>query len=220
MIRLFCGHDEREAIGYHVFVQSVHRRGSESVAMHALTSRGMPVGTNAFTYSRFLVPWLCSFDGHAIFCDASDMLMLGDIAELDALFDPSFAVQVVRHEPYKTRHPIKYVGTSLQSPNVNYARKNWASVMLMNCAHDAWRAFTPNHIAAAEGVSLLQFAWLPDDHIGGLPPEWNRLVDEGQETVGAKIMHWTAGIPAFPHYAAAPGADRWRRERDRMLEIA
>jgi hypothetical protein len=34
------------------------------------------------------------------------------------------------------------------------------------------------------------------------------------------VLHWTAGIPAFPHYAKAPGAEAWFAERDRMLEIA
>jgi hypothetical protein len=42
--------------------------------------------------SRFLVPWLCNFKGHAIFADGSDMICLADIAELDSLFDPSKAV--------------------------------------------------------------------------------------------------------------------------------
>jgi hypothetical protein len=38
------------------------------------------------------VPRLMDYKGHAVFADASDMLMLGDLAELDALFDPTYAV--------------------------------------------------------------------------------------------------------------------------------
>lgn len=222
MIRLFCGHDEREAIGYAVFTHSVLARATEGVAFQAITARGMPVGSNAFTFSRFLVPWLCGFQGHAIFCDASDMLMLGDVAELDALFDDRFAVQVVQRPPYKTRHPQKYVGTSMQCPNVNYPRKQWASVMLLNCAHRAWAGITPESIGTAEDAdlrALMTLANVPDDEIGTLPDEWNRLVDEGDPVDGAKILHWTAGIAAFPHYKATPGAEHWHAERARMLEI-
>lgn len=215
MIRLFCGHDSREAIGFHVFVASVIERASVPVAIHVLGSEGLPQGSNAFTYSRFLVPSLCGFKGRAIFADASDMLMLGDVAELDALFDESKAVQVVQHPTYTTRHPIKYRGTDMQCPNLSYARKNWASLMLINCKHPGWEE--PAH--RQPSVGLLGFDFLPDDAIGALPSEWNRLVDEGQPPESAKIMHWTAGIPAFPLYANAPGADAWREQRDKMLGV-
>jgi hypothetical protein len=56
MIRLFAGYDPREAVGYHVFCQSLIERTSEPVAITPLygTQRD---GTNAFTYQRFLVPY-------------------------------------------------------------------------------------------------------------------------------------------------------------------
>lgn len=218
VIRLFAGHDPREAVGFHVFTASVVARASAFVAITALDSRGLPQGSNAFTYSRFLVPYLCEFSGHAIFMDGADMLCQADIAELDALFDPRFAVQVVQHAPYKTRHPIKYIGTEMQCPNLDYARKNWASVMLFNCAHPAWAVLTPEYLERAS-VQLLRFDRVADDLIGALPNEWNRLVDEGHPVEGAKLLHWTAGVPAFKHYAAAPGAALWHAERAAMLEV-
>lgn len=228
MIRLFCGYDEREAIGYHVFTHSVIAHASEPVAMHALSARGMPVGSNAFTYSRFLVPWLCNYEGHAIFCDASDMLMLADVAELDSLFDPRHAVQVVQHPNYTTRHPIKYVGTSMQCPNLSYARKNWASVMLINCEHPLWRPIDPPTLQRIAALSILQLGgWTTEDargkpaEVGRLPAGWNCLADEGHPVDDTtRLLHWTAGIPAFPHYAKAPGAEFWHAEHRRMLEIA
>lgn len=220
MIHLFCGYDPREAIGWHVFVASVLDRATQPVAIHRLDACGLKQGTNAFTYSRFLVPWLMSGEGRAIFADAADMLMLADVAELDALFDDSRAVQVVKHPSYRTRHPIKYVGTTMQCPNLSYARKNWASLMLLNCAHRRWAGLDPAAIEARRGLDLLQFAGIPDDEIGALPDTWNRLVDEGHAVEGAKVLHWTAGIPGFPHYAGAPAAAAWLAARDAMLETA
>jgi len=217
-VLLFAGYDPRESIGFHVFSDSVLEHATRPVSIVALDSKGLPVGTNAFTFSRFLVPYLCGFQGHAIFMDGSDMLMLGDIAELDALFDPAFAVQVVRHADYETRHERKYVGTRMEAPNGNYARKNWASVMLMNCAHHYWRALDPETLSGAAGPPLLQFGGLKLSEIGALPDEWNRLADEGQPLAGAKVLHFTAGIPAFPAHADAPGADQWFAARERMLE--
>lgn len=217
MIRLFCGYDTREAVGFHVFVASVLDCATAPVSIHALDARGLPQGSNAFTYSRFLVPWLCGFRGRAIYADASDMLMLADVAELDAMFDPAFSAQVVQHPNYRTRHHLKYRGTSMQCPNRDYPRKNWSSLMLLNCEHSAWAHWSPGFVEAARGVEILQ---MKSQILGELPNEWNRLVDEGQPVEGAKILHFTAGIPAFPHYAKTPGADLWFAARDQMLEAA
>lgn len=213
MIKLFCGFDEREALGYAVFCHSVIRRASRPVEFIPLASMGLPEGTNAFTVSRFLVPWLCDFKGHAIFCDASDMLMQGDIAELDSLFNPDYAVQVVKHPDYRTRHKTKYRGTSMECPNSDYPRKNWASVMLINCEHPTWSYFTPDYLQCSPISRQLGFLWT--DSVGELPPEWNSLVDEGHPP--GKLLHWTAGIPGFPAYADAPFAELWHHER-RLLE--
>lgn len=204
-VRLFTGYDRREAIGFHVFVHSVIEHASRPVSITPLGAQGLPQGTNEFTYSRFLVPWLCGFKGHAIFADGADMLMQADIAELDVLFDPRYAVQVVQHPDYETRHPRKYVGTTMEADNRNYARKNWASLMLINCEHPEWRE-QRGDFTSAHGFALLSLTGFT---VGPLPDEWNRLVDEGQPVEGAKILHWTAGIPGFNNYRDAPGAKLW-----------
>ena len=216
MIHLFCGYEQREAIGFHVFVASVIERASEPVNVIPLTAMSMPRGTNAFTVSRFMVPYLMGFRGRAIFADASDMLMLGDISELVALFDSDFAVQVVKHPDYQTRHKIKYRGTALETINTEYPRKNWASLMLVNCEHTAWAGMTPSELVKRPVLDLLQLRNVPDEAIGALPDEWNRLVDEGHPVEGAKLLHWTAGIPGFDAYEDAPGADLWHAEREAM----
>lgn len=221
MIHLFCGYDQREAIGFAVFIGSVIERASVPVAIHPLDAKGLPQGTNTFTFSRFLVPWLMGFKGRAIFMDACDMLMLADVAELEMLFDYSLAVQVVPHD-YKTRNLQKYIGTEMHCPNIDYKRKNWASVMLINCEHPAWRVMTPDGICAyrEHPTDLLGLRWAEDHEIGFIPCEWNRLVDEGQPVEGAKVMHWTAGIPAFAHYKDAPGAEYWHQQAAQVLESA
>lgn len=216
MIHLFCGYDERESIGFAVFAHSVIARASRPVALVPLHAMGMPQGTNAFTVSRFLVPYLMGFHGRAIFMDASDMLMRGDVAELDSLFDPSFAVQVVKHPDYETRHPRKYVGTGMESDNRNYPRKNWASVMLFNCGHPVWQDMTPERIGAYPIGELLSLDFCGED-VGELHPKWNRLVDEGQPS--GNVLHWTAGIPGFEAYRDAPFAAEWFAERERLESV-
>jgi hypothetical protein len=218
MIHLFCGYDARESAGFHAFVHSVLSRASQPVSIIPLAGLGVPVGSNAFTLSRFLVPHLMEYSGRAIFADASDMLMLGDVAELDALFDPEKAVQVVKHPAYMSQHERKYIGTGMECGQTNYTRKNWASLMLINCAHEAWREKTPTKVAGSDPLQQLQFADFQADEIGELPPEWNVLVDEGQSDAGAKLLHWTAGIPRFKHYQNARRSKDWFVEFDAMTQ--
>lgn len=208
MIRLFCGFDAREEPGLHVFVSSVLHRASKPILFSPLTSLGLTQGSNEFTLSRFLVAKLCEFKGRAIFLDGADMLVLDDITKLDALYDPRYAVQVVKHPAYISRHRRKYVGTAMECEQSNYARKNWASAMLINCEHEAWQD-AHRMIGAGSALKLLQFSFLADEQIGELPREWNVLVDEGQDPLGAKVLHWTAGIPHFTYYANAERADMW-----------
>jgi hypothetical protein len=220
MIHLFCGYDAREAIGFHVFVASVLQRASVPVAIHPLDAKGLPAGSNSFTFSRFLVPYLMGFKGHAIFADASDMLMLADIAELDALFNPGYALQVVQHPDYSSRHARKYVGTGMECDQSNYDRKNWASLMLINCEHPAWGISNPLRIRQMAPLDLLQLRFALSAEIGTLDSKWNRLVDEGHPVESAAVLHWSSGIPGFTHYANAPGAEHWFEQRSAMLAVA
>jgi hypothetical protein len=210
-IHLFAGYDKREAVGFHTFTHSVIEHANRPVSIIPLAAMTLPEGSNCFTVSRFLVAWLMGFQGHAIFCDASDMLCTGDIAELDDLFDPSYAIQVVKHPDYKTRHRTKYRGTDMECPNLDYPMKNWASVFICNAAHPHWREMTPANLRHRKPLDLLSFDWT--DAIGELPAEWNRLVDEGHDY--GNILHWTAGIPSFAAYHDAPFAGEWREAHAR-----
>lgn len=216
-VRLFVGYDEREEVGSHVFTSSVIENSSIPVGITHITRKAVAKigkiaeGTNAFTVSRFLIPYFMGYRGVAIFCDGADMLMKGDIKDLIALFDPWKAVQVVKHD-YKTKHPRKYVGTNMEADNHDYERKQWASMMLINCDHYAWRRINPD----TARKDLLSFSWVPDFQIGEIPKEWNWLADEEGPNPDAKLLHWTAGVPGFPHYKDSPHSDEWFRQLSRV----
>ncbi|MCM3900887.1 MAG: hypothetical protein ND866_04210, partial [Pyrinomonadaceae bacterium] len=90
-------------------------------------------GSNQFIYSRFLVPHLMEYKGWAMFFDG-DMLCRSDIKELWKLRDDSYGLMVAKHN-YKTKHKLKYLGTDMLTVNPDYPRKNWSSVMLINCEY-------------------------------------------------------------------------------------
>lgn len=221
-VRLFIGFDPREAACYHVFAQSVIDKASLPVSFHPLHKPmldgfdGQQDGTNAFIYSRFLVPYLCGYEGFAIFVDG-DMVCMEDIAKLWELRDSSKAIQVVKHD-YKTRHPRKYIGTPMESDNIDYPGKNRSSVIIWNCGHSKNRRLTRELVGEAGGQFLHRFSWLADDDIGELPPEWNVLVGE-QDASLASLLHYTLGAPGFSHYAHCDGAENWHRAKRNAMHM-
>lgn len=215
MLQLYVGYDPREAAVYHTFCQSVIENASRPVSFTPLHQPmldgfdGQQDGTNAFIFSRYLVPYLEGFYGAAIFVDG-DMHVNADINELTELFDPDKAVQVVKHD-YRTKSPRKYVGSPLENDNVDYPRKNWSSVVIFNCAHPSNRILMPEYVAEAGGSVLHRFAWLNDDEIGELPIEWNWLEGEYPDNPNAKLVHQTLGSPGFEHYSQSDSSEQWNR---------
>lgn len=212
MIKLYVGYDPREACVYHTFCQSVIEHASGPVSFIPLHSDmlnhfdGQQDGTNAFIYSRYLVPYLEGYEGTAIFCDG-DMIVTDDIYELYSWIDPDKALQVVQHE-YQTSHPVKFIGTPMENHNVTYPRKNWSSVMLWNCEHPSNSILTPEVVAEAGPTFLHRFEWLHDSELGGLPREWNHLVGE-YEHAPAKLYHYTLGAPPFYEYRDCDASKEW-----------
>lgn len=218
-LKLIVGFDQREALAYHTFCQSVIEKTSRPIAFIPLADNAMPFyeeshqdGSNKFIYSRFLTPYLCNFSGLAVFADG-DMICRSDISTLYELFDPEKAVQVVKHE-YSTKYPKKYFGNK----NENYPRKNWSSVILWNCEHPAHRCLTPEFIRGQPGSFLHRFSWLQDELIGELPMEWNWLASEYEDNPAAKLIHYTVGTPCIDGFESAEMSEYWWQTYERLLE--
>lgn len=209
MHKVFLGYDPREAVGFHACVQSIIATASQPVQIIPVHGAQRD-GTNAFTYARFLVPYMCEYRGTAVFIDGSDMLVREDIIPLFGYAaDPTKAVSVVKQE-YTTRQKMKYIGTPMETDNKDYPRKNWSSVMVFNCAHAKHRALHPDSIEAMSGELLHRLGWCKADEVGELPLKWNVLIGEGgEDKQPCAIAHFTLGIPAFPHYAKSLYADEW-----------
>ena len=207
------GYDPREAIGLHVFVQSLIEHSSLPVELTVLTPKlsaelGIKSdGTNAFSKIRFAVPYLCNFKGFAIFADGADMMLRKDLAELWLSRQAWYAASVVKHK-YKPK-PVKYVGTEMESPNEAYPRKNWSSLVLWSCSHYANRVLTPQFISQSPGADLQRFKWIPDDRIGALDASWNHIPQELTPNQDAKLVHFSLGIPGFAHYHHDEHAGEW-----------
>ena len=212
--KIFIGYEPKEAIVYHVCVNSIIRNTKSPLSITPLALNNLSTykethsdGSNDFIYSRFLVPHLMGYKGWALFIDG-DMIVREDINDLMMLKDDNKAVIVVKHD-YKTKMKKKYLG----SKNEDYPRKNWSSVILWNCNHKINKILTPEYISQSTGAHLHRFNWIKDNLIGELPKEWNWLSDEYGENKEAKLLHYTLGAPSFKDFAKTPMADVWHEER-------
>lgn len=211
---IFIGYDPREAVAFHTCVNSIIRHASKPVVIHPLALNNIEGyeethtdGSNQFIYSRFLVPWLMSWTGTAVFIDG-DMVVTDDIHKMIEPLGLYPAVHVVKHD-YLPKDSTKYLGAKQEA----YPRKNWSSVIVWNCGHFAHRQLTPEFVAGSTGEYLHRFTWLKDEQIGELPKEWNWLPDEYGPNPNAKLLHWTCGTPCFHEYADSPMAEIWHKER-------
>jgi lipopolysaccharide biosynthesis glycosyltransferase len=217
MIRVFIGFDPRETVAYHVLCQSILARSSEPVSFTPLVLSNLkkelwrerhPLQSTDFSFSRFLTPSLCNFEGWSLFMDC-DMLCLDDIAKLWALRDDRYAVMCVQHQ-YEIKETTKFLGEKQTA----YEKKNWSSVMLFNNAR--CQTLTRDYVNTASGLELHQFKWLESDAlIGALPQRWNHLVGYGSAAEAPALAHYTLGGPYFPDYInCAFSAEWYQAQRD------
>lgn len=223
MIRVFIGFDSRETVAFHTLAQSIHSRASRPVSITpvmlsqlsgVMTRERHALQSTDFAFSRFLVPYLCGFEGWAIFMDC-DMIVLDDIANLWALRDDRYAVQVVKHD-HKPVEQTKFLGQA----QTQYEKKNWSSVMLFN--NSRCTALTPEYVNSATGLELHRFRWLQtEDLIGEIPHRWNHLVDYDPTVPVSEVsnLHYTIAGPYFDQYRECSYSAEWFAERDAMTSV-
>lgn len=188
VFRVFVGYDERQAVSYTTLQQSILETASQPVSVTPLILKTLPItrrGLTPFTFSRFLVPWLCNYEGHALFMDA-DMFLVSDICEMARYFNDDHAISVVR----------------------SIAQFEQSSVMLFNNAHQRNRVLTPEFIQHTED-NLHGLCWLNDSEIGEMDGKWNQLVGY-QSCQGIEgNLHFTMGVPAFPETSTSEFGQIW-----------
>ena len=210
MIPIFIGYDSKVKISYHVLAESILRNSSTPVTISPInlnnlkniyTRKQDPLASTEFSFSRFLVPHLMNYNGWAIFMD-SDMVMLSDITELWNLRNEKYALQVCKHD-YTPNSKNKFLGNN----QTIYAKKNWSSLMLMDCSK--CKTLTPEYVNTKSGLELHQFKWLDENLIGSIPLEWNWLVGEYPYKKEVHNIHFTEGGPYFKDYKNTGYANEW-----------
>lgn len=225
IIQVYIGYDPVEPVAYHTLIHSILTRSSLPVQiiglnlnyLKGLTRIREENQSSAFSFSRWLVPYLNNYEGWAIYMDC-DMLCLADIAELWKLRNFDHIVQVVKHI-HVPKTTEKYLGNK----QIGYDRKNWSSMMMFNCGE--CKNLTYEVVNTAPGLWLHQFEWLDNTDswaIGSLPINWNYLVGYNSRDMlheDPKIIHFTEGGPWLVkdvRYVNQEYAEEWHDEFNDM----
>lgn len=218
--KVFIGWDSREDIAYQVARKSIldtakYPNEIEVIPLKQdeLREKGLywrdvdKLGSTEFTFTRFLVPELMQFNGWALFIDC-DFLFLNDVRKLFDLANDKYAVMCAKHD-YTPKEETKMDG---QVQHI-YPRKNWSSMMLINCGHKSNRKLTKELVNNPDigGAYLHRFSWLDDKEIGQVSHEWNWLINWYKEPQDGtpRALHYTEGGPWFKEYERCEYAVDW-----------
>ena len=223
-MKVFVGWDSREDIAYQVCKHSILSKQPDAevipLKQNELREQGLywrdvdKLASTEFTFTRFLIPELAHYQGWALFMDC-DMILTTDIKELFDQADDKYAVMCVQHD-YTPREGLKMDGKQ----QTVYPRKNWSSVMLVNCGHPSNAVLHKELVNDAEisGAYLHRFSWLKDEEIGKLDHTWNYLVGVYNDIDVPKLIHYTEGGPWFENYRDCEFHQLWKNELFDMLK--
>lgn len=195
-MRVFIGRDPRKPLDANVLANSIVEHSSVPVSITMLSLKTLPIkrrGLTEFTFSRFLVPYLCDYEGLALFLDA-DMVVTGDLKELFQVPKPGDTKQV-------------YV-------NQNQKPFEWASAMLFDCS--LCQILTPSFIDN-QANAMFDFKWAEKGGVGSFPEEWNWCVPYSGTNDNAKLYHFTQGTPNWRETRGKPEDKHWNDAYKAMI---
>lgn len=145
--------------------------------------------STAFTYSRFLIPYLENYEGFSMFID-DDILFEETPLPMFYYLNPDDAVACIQYPQYE-HDSVKFNGEI----NIDYPCKLWSSLMIFNNGHEDCKKLTPEVVNTWTGAQLHQFEWT--DKISKIPEHY--VFTEGYDNPETKWQcagyHYTRGGP-------------------------
>lgn len=189
-LRIFVGTEDSQIVAHQVLEHSIRAHASVPVEITPMLNLPVPTPANpanrarvGFSFTRFLIPELCSYQGRAVYIDA-DMLVFGDVAELAEIpFDGNRLLCT-----YQSELPSLWAAKHTFKPGRNVA------VMLLDCSRLDWKA---DEIVGGldegrytyEQLVYDQCVVAPGEIADTIPVEWNHL--ERYEHGRTRLLHYT-----------------------------
>lgn len=145
--------------------------------------------STAFTYSRFLIPYLENYEGFSLFVD-NDFIFTKNLLTMFYYLNPEDAVACIKY-PHYDHDVTKFDGEI----NIDYPCKLWSSMMFFNNGHEDCKKLTPEVVNTWTGKQLHQFEWT--DAISEIPQKYIFVegYDNPEEKWDYTGIHYTRGGP-------------------------
>lgn len=217
---IVIGYDRNIRIPAYVLAESIMQHSSVPVnftflhrdMLGVLSRPVQEFDSTEFSNNRFLTPYLNNYEGWSLFLD-NDIIVRADIKELFDMADDKYTVMCVKHNQI-CNNKTKF----LNKNQYQYQYKNWTSVMLFN--NGKCNNLSLDYVKSAPGLDLHQFKWLDHSLIGGLPLEWNYLVDNANQTTEEpKLIHYTEGGPYYKETQNCEHANIWNRVYNDITDV-
>jgi len=145
--------------------------------------------STAFTYSRFLIPYLENYEGFSMFID-DDILFEKSLLPMLYYLNPDNAVACIQYPQY-AHDSVKFNGEI----NIDYPCKLWSSLMIFNNGHEDCKKLTPDVVNSWTGAQLHQFEWT--DKLSKIPEHYifTEGYDNPETKWGCSGYHYTRGGP-------------------------
>lgn len=207
-LRIYVGASNRDRVAVQVLAYSIQKHATVPVRVIPMVDLPVPRARKranrprtGFSFARFLIPSLAGYQGRAIYLD-SDMLVLGDVAELAELDFAGCTVLCTKQpEP-----PPAWKDHDGFRPGRQF------SVMVLDCGALRWDirevvARLDDGDLTYEAL-LFDLALEPEERVADwVPPGWNHL--EHVEPGVTRLVHFTV-VPTQPwRDAAHPLAPLW-----------
>ena len=84
-LKIFIGYDPKEPVAFHVLSHSLLERSSRPISISPINLRNLKNlysrqhdkrQSNEFSFSRFLVPYLCNYEGFGVYMESSQSTAL------------------------------------------------------------------------------------------------------------------------------------------------
>ena len=187
-LRIYIGASRRDLLAVRVLEYSIRKNATIPVRIVPMVDLPVPRARRAvnrprtgFSFSRFLIPSLAGYKGRAVYLD-SDMLVFGDVAELESYpFNEKKVLSTYQEVP-----PPEW------RDNPGFHPGRHSAVMVMDCSQLTWDITEIVQDLDAGRLTyeeLMAGLTLEDDEFGILPTEWNHL--ERYEPGVTKLLHYT-----------------------------
>lgn len=205
-LRVFVGVQEEELIAAKVLEYTIHMHATtpvQVVHLPAVTRKPRDEANQQrtnFSFSRFLIPELCGYEGRAIYCD-SDMQVFADISQLWDIPMDDAKVLCTRQDDI----PEQWRNNAWFHPG------RQLSVMMLDCSRLPWKIDEiidglDEHRYRYDEL-MFELCILDDSEIQDrLPAGWNHL------------EHFEPGETSLLHYTVVP-TQPWRAEGNPLREI-